>query len=147
MILTRSILLISILASAACAGKRTESGSLPSDPIATVQQFMAAVKASDIGAMGDLWGSNKGPANSWMDAGDREKRLRIMQITLASDSYAVDPAGTSPGASDRERVIRVQLRRNNCQPMVPFTLLRVGDGWLVSNIDLDAAGSPRRPCQ
>jgi hypothetical protein len=96
--------------------------------------------------MGDLWGSSKGPANAWMEVDSRGKRLEVIRITLASDSYAVDPAGTQPGGSDRERMVRVQLRRNNCQPTVPFTLLRVGDGWLVSNIDLDAAGNPRRPC-
>jgi len=135
-----------ILASFACGGKPASQTSLPSDPVATVERFLAAVKANDLRTMGDLWGSDKGPVNAWMAQDTREKRLMVMQVTLMHESYAIDPLGTMPGSSERERVVRVQLLRNNCRPTVPFTLLQYRDGWLVSNIDLDAAGNPRRPC-
>jgi hypothetical protein len=81
-----------------------------------------------------------------MEADLREKSLTVIRATLVFEAYAIDPAGTRMGNSGQERVVRVQLRRNNCQPTVPFTTLRVGDGWLVSDIDLAAAGNPRRPC-
>jgi hypothetical protein len=135
-----------ILATFGCVGKSAGPGTLPADPVAVVERFLAAVKANDLDAMGDLWGSSRGPANTWMAADYREKALTVIRATLVYEAYAVDPSGTRPGSSARERVVRVQLRRNNCQPTVPFTTLRVGDGWLVSNIDLAAAGNPRRPC-
>ncbi|MDP2481812.1 MAG: hypothetical protein Q8W45_00895 [Candidatus Palauibacterales bacterium] len=143
---SRLALLAFILASFGCAGKSSPSTPLPSGPTAAVEQFLAAVKANDLRTMGELWGSDKGPANNWMDQDYREKALTVMRMTLVHDSYAIDPAGTLPGGSERERVVRVQLRRNNCRPTVPFTTLHYQDGWLVTNIDLEAAGNPRRPC-
>ena len=143
---SRAIVLPFILATFGCAGKSVPAGTLPSEPAAAVEQFLAAVKDNDLRAMGDVWGSSRGPANAWMAADYREKALTVIRATLAYETYTLDPAGTRPGGSSEERVLRVQLRRNNCRPMVPFTVLRVGDGWLVSNIDLDAAGNPRRPC-
>jgi len=143
---SRPILLTFILATFGCGGKSVPPGTLPADPVAVVEQFLAAVKANDLEAMGNLWGSSRGPANNWMAADTREKALTVIRATLAFEGYAVDPAGTRLGDSSRERIVRVQLRRNNCQPTVPFTALRVGDGWLVSDIDLAAAGNPRRPC-
>lgn len=142
----RTIILASILATFGCGGKAIPPGTLPSDPVAAVERFLAAVKANDLAAMGDVWGSSRGPANNWMAADYREKALTVIRATLVHESYLVDPAGTRPGSASGERVVRVQLRRNNCRPTVPFTALRVGDGWLVSNIELDAAGNPRRPC-
>jgi hypothetical protein len=140
------MILTLILATFGCAGKSIPPGTLPADPVAVVEQFLAAVKANDLRAMGDVWGSSRGPANAWMEADLREKSLTVIRATLVFEAYAIDPAGTRMGNSGQERVVRVQLRRNNCQPTVPFTTLRVGDGWLVSDIDLAAAGNPRRPC-
>jgi hypothetical protein len=142
----RTIALASILATFGCGGKPVPTGTLPSDPVAAVEQFLAAVKANDLAAMGAVWGSSRGPANAWMAADYREKALTVMRATLVHESYALDPAGTRPGSASGERIVRVQLLRNNCRPVVPFTALRYRDGWLVSNIDLNAAGNPRRPC-
>ena len=136
-----------ILASFGCGGKPASQATPPSEPAIAVERFLAAVKANDLKTMGDVWGSEKGPVNSWMSQADREKRLMVMQVTLMYESFAIDPLGPMPGASEQERVVRVQLLRNNCRPTVPFTVLRYRDGWLVSNIDLDAAGNPRRPCR
>jgi len=143
---SRLVVLAFILASFGCAGKSSPATPLPTGPTAAVEQFLAAVKANDLRTMGELWGSDKGPANDWMDQEYREKALMVMRSTLVHDSYAIDPSGTLPGSSARERVVRVQLLRNNCRPTVPFTTLQYRDGWLVSNIDLEAAGNPRRPC-
>jgi len=99
--LTRSILLISILASAACAGKRADSAHLPPDPAAAVQDFLAAVKANDLEAMGSLWGSDRGPANEWMKPDELQKRLTVIRSMLVHDGAAIEP-GTRPGSSPAE---------------------------------------------
>jgi hypothetical protein len=143
--LTRSILLVSILASTACAGKRGGSAHLAADPQGAVREFMAAVKANDLVAMGSLWGSDKGPANDWMKNDELQKRLTVIRTVLVHDSLTIEP-GTLPGNSEAERVVRVRLMRGRCTPVVPFTTRHYQTRWLVAAIDLDAAGNPVRPC-
>jgi hypothetical protein len=143
--ITRSILLISILATMACAGKQVHVARLPEDPSAAVSAFLDAVKAKDLVAMGDLWGSDRGPANTWMNADELQKRLVVIHTVLAHDSYAVQP-GEHPGGSEQERVVRVQLTRGRCTPVVPFTTRQYRGRWIVGAIDLDAAGNPARQC-
>lgn len=145
MTITRSVLLISILASTACGGKRVDLATLPPDPTAAVSGFLDAVKANDLARMGALWGSDRGPANDWMDPEERHMRLTVIQRTLVHDRYALQ-AGLAPGRTARERVVRVQLTRGRCTPVVPFTVLELRGRWIVSAIDLDAAGNPARQC-
>lgn len=135
-----------ILACSACAGKSVSTAPLPSDPVTAVQQFLAGVKANDLAAMGDAWGSDRGPASGWMDANQLHQRLAVMQRVLAFETYSIGQDGVQAGRSDSERIVRVQLSRNGCAPVVPFTTRRYRDGWLVSAIDLDAAGNPQRSC-
>lgn len=145
MTITRSILLISILASSACGGKQSHSATLAEDPPAAVTAFLGAVKANDLVAMGNLWGSDRGPANGWMNADERQKRLTVMQRVLVHDRFVIQP-GLQPGSSAQERVVRVQITRGRCTPVVPFTVREYRGRWIVSAIDLDAAGNPARRC-
>jgi hypothetical protein len=137
---------ILILACSACAGKSVSTAPLPSDPVTAVQQFLAGVKANNLAAMGDVWGSDRGPANSWMEASMLHQRLAVMQRVLAFQTYSIGQDGVQAGRSNDERIVHVQLSRNGCTPVVPFTTRRYRDGWIVSAIDLDAAGNPQRSC-
>jgi len=143
--ITRSVFLICILATAACGGKRANLADLATDPTGAVSAFLDAVKANDLVAMGDLWGSDRGPANGWMNADERQKRLAVMRSVLVHDRYAVQP-GVRPGTTAQERVVRVQLTRGRCTPVVPFTAREYRGRWIVSAIDLEAAGNPARRC-
>lgn len=136
---------MSILAALGCGGKSLPSGTLPADPAAAVVAFLAAVKANDLETMGQLFGSSRGPVNNWMRADEREKRLTVLESYLVHSSFEIQTS-TLPGNSPDERIVRVKLARNNCEPVVPFTARRYGDGWLVQSIDLEAAGNPRRTC-
>jgi len=53
---------------------------------------MAAVKANDQRRMGDLWGSERGPASSWMKSDDLKQRLAVFQIYLNHVGSARIPA-------------------------------------------------------
>jgi hypothetical protein len=140
MIVTTAVALLG----AGCSRGPAGSGPIPQDPALVVDQFLAAVKANDIATMGTLWGTKRGPASRTMARDDREKRLTVIQSYLAHESYAI--VRTDPGAASDERVVRVQLTRLGCTPVVPFTVVRYRAGWLVSDIDLGAAGNPRRSC-
>lgn len=109
---------------------------------------MSAVQANSLVAMGELWGGGRGPARSYMDTDDLEKRLTVIQTYMRHESYEIlRPA--SPRIGDRAdlRTIDVRLSRRGCTPVVPFTVVRYRDGWLVNQIDLEAAGNPTRRCR
>lgn len=135
-----------ILAASACSGKPAVTTPPPTDPSAAVVQFLTAVKAKNYARMGELWGTAKnGPAVRYMKADELEKRLIIMQSYLAHEQYLVEPTSL-PGLSADQRVVRVRLTRRGCAPVVPFTMVRYREGWLVYEVDLQAAGNPAKPC-
>jgi hypothetical protein len=134
----------------ACSSQRVGVDvAAPSDPDDTIHQFMRAVAANDLVAMGSLWGTAQGPASRNMDREELQQRLTIMRSYLVYERYQViqgDPSRqVAVGAN--ERLYRVQLHRRGCVPEVPFSLVRSGDGWLVRNIDLSQAGNPARRCE
>jgi hypothetical protein len=139
------VVMLAALASAACG--RAPQAPLPSDPAATVATFLAAVKANDLAAMGAVWGrGDRGPGPRWEDPETLRKRLVVMQSVLVHDRYEM-VAGNDPIADPQRPVLRARLFRNGCEPVVPFTMVRYRDGWLIEAVDLAAAGNPVRRCQ
>jgi hypothetical protein len=145
--LRRSGAALALLVTAAACGGSSASGPAPTSPEATVRSFMQAVRANSLVAMGDLWGSNRGPARSYMDRGELEKRLTVIREYLAHDSFTLlEDNEAVLRAGPGERILSVRVARNNCRPVVPFTLVQYRGGWLVKSIDLEAAGNPARGC-
>jgi len=50
----------------------------------SVAQFLAAVKANNQKRMGELWGTERGPASSTMDAVVLRQRVTVIQKYLES---------------------------------------------------------------
>jgi hypothetical protein len=132
----------------ACGGSSPPSDIVaPSDPEETIHKFMAAVKANDLVAMEALWGTEAGPATKRMSHDEAEQRLTVMRVYLEHERYSVLPAQRQlMGDRGNQRLYRVQLERKNCKPVVPFTMVRNGSGWLVESVDLSEAGNPARTC-
>lgn len=109
---------------------------------------MAAVQANDLVAMSKLWGGRRGPASTYMDVEELRKRLTVIQTYLVHEGYEILRAN-EPRLDDRpdQRIIEIRLSRKGCTPVVPITVVRYRDGWLVNRIDLEAAGSPVRRCR
>jgi hypothetical protein len=137
-------LVATALLGAGCGRPESTIAPTPQDPAVLIEQFMAAVKANDLSTLGNLWGTAKGPASRTMTRDDLHKRLVIIQSYLVYESYRIVPG--TPATPSGEPVVQVQLRRRGCTPVVPFTLVRYREGWLVSSIDLAAAGNPAIPC-
>lgn len=117
------------------------------DPRTTIDLFMTAVNGEDLEVMSQLWGTKDGPVADGMDPIVAERRLRLMQIYLEHESYEVLLAeGEFLSRNASTTRFRIRLTRNNCQPVIPFTLVQARDGWLIENIDLAQAGNPRRGC-
>lgn len=127
---------------AACGGA---PASVPpsTSAAAAVQSFMQAVADSNVTKMAGLWGTANGPASRTNQPADWERRVAIMQAYLRHDSFRL--TSDVPEAGDR-RALQVEIKRETCSWTVPFVAIKAGGGWLVNQVDLTAAGNPRRPC-
>ena len=143
----KMLLLGGVLAVMACGSKASPSIVLPSDPEVTLSRFMSAVQAKDLVSMGQLWGTKDGPAAWKMEEAELSQRLTVMQIMLQHERYEITADVLVAGLDDRTRAYHLRLMRLGCQIDVPFQLVRVGEGWLVSVIDLTQAGNPARACR
>lgn len=128
----------------ACA--RGGGGPAPESPEAAVRAFLTAVKANSLSDMADLWGDSRGPARSYMNATELEQRLTVIRSFLQHEGAELLESQAGVLQTEGQRTIQVRLTRSGCTPVVPFTVLRYRSGWLVTNIDLAAAGNPARRC-
>jgi hypothetical protein len=131
---------------AACGGG---GGAKSTEPVTSatgvVRSFMQAVADSNLGKMASLWGTANGSASKTHQPPDWERRVAIMQAYLRNDSFRVtsDVAQTDESRRDQQ----VEIKRQACTWTVPFTTVKARDGsWLVTQVDLAAAGNPARPC-
>jgi hypothetical protein len=135
------------LVTVACGGRSGSEAPVPSDPVAAVRAFMEAVHENSLATMGQLWGSTtRGPSVDYMDHATLEQRLTVIKTYLAHEEFEILPPDANSLLPEGQRQVRVRITRMGCTPVVPFTLGRWKSGWLISNIDLGAAGNPARPC-
>jgi hypothetical protein len=105
---------------------------------------MKAVADSNLAKMATLWGTAGGPASETKQPPDWQRRIAIMQAYLRSDSYRL--TADVPGSDQNHRDLQVEIKRQTCTWSVPFTAVRSSKGWLVTQVDISAAGNPARPC-
>jgi hypothetical protein len=143
----RPVLLAAVLAAcgAACGGGSTASPVTPTKSAkSAVESFMQAVADSNLTRMAELWGGTAGPAGRTGRPPDYERRIAVMQAYLQNESHRI--VGDVPEGEARHAV-QVEIRRQLCSWVVPFSAIRLADGtWIVNQVDLTAAGNPARPC-
>ncbi len=118
----------------------------PASPEAAVRSFLNAVKANNLAAMSEVWGSSRGPARTYMKQGELDQRLAIIRAYLEHEQFEILPSQSGVPVAEGRRGVQVRLTRNGCTPVVPFTVAPYRGGWLVADIDLAAAGNPKRSC-
>jgi hypothetical protein len=135
-----------ILLLAACGGGAAPAKVEPVNSAkGAVSRFMEAVADSNLTVMGQLWGTYAGPAAKTNQPQDWERRIAIMRAYLQNESHRV--VSDAPEGSDTRHGVQVEIRRQLCTWVVPFTVIRTGDGnWLVNQVDLTKAGNPAREC-
>ncbi len=141
------VLMGGVLALMACGSQGFPSIRLPLDPEVTLSRFMSAVQADDLVSMSQLWGTKDGLAERKMERAELNQRLAVMQIMLKRERYEITADVLTAGLDDKTRAYHLRLMRLGCEVDVPFELVRVGEGWLVSVIDLTQAGNPARACR
>ena len=137
-----------LVALVACGGATGKSPAAPgpvTSPRGAVEQFLQAVADSNLQKMASLWGTAAGPAAKTNQPPDYQRRIAVIQAYLKNEGTAV--TGDAPDGSPDRHLVQVELRRDLCTKVVPFTVIRLADGtWLVNQVDLEAAGNPARPC-
>ena len=114
----------------------------------SVAQFMAAVKANDLKRMGELWGTDHGPAAQSMNADVLRQRLTVIQKYLDYSGYRIIEGPLLVSGRDDLRTFRVELQRPNCNQVLPIDVVRTrSGGWLVYDVHLESVGSPGGRCQ
>jgi hypothetical protein len=104
---------------------------------------MQAVADSNVAKMATLWGTSRGSAAKTGQPQDYQRRVAIMRAYLRNDSFRLT---SDARETDDRRALSVELRRQTCTWHVPFVVIRTGEGWLINQVDLTAAGNPSRPC-
>jgi hypothetical protein len=106
---------------------------------------MQAVADSNLEKMATLWGTALGPASKTNVPPDYPRRVAVMQAYLRNRSFRI--ISDQSGGSESRRAVQVELKRDTCTWNVPFVAIKTADGtWLVTQVDLAAAGNPARPC-
>ena len=132
---------------AACGGGAGAKQAEPATSAAgAVRSFMQAVADSNVDRMASLWGTVNGSAAKTKQPADWQRRVTIMQAYLRNESFRI--TSDVPDQMDpNRRAQQVELRRQTCTWSVPFVSVKARDGsWLVTQVDLAAAGNPARPC-
>ncbi len=137
---------LALLLLGGCGGRGTTTVPVPAEPESAIRGFMEAVKGNDLETMAGLWGGSRGPAVEHMDQQQLRQRLTVIQVYLDHESYEILPPGLGGASIGKKREFSVHISRKGCRPSVPFTLVQFQEGWLVSEIDLAAAGNPARSC-
>lgn len=144
----RLVLYLLLLAAAACGKKPSASGPVPQSMNESVAQFLDAVKANNQRRMGELWGTERGPAAASMNPDVLRQRLTVIQKYLDHAGYRIIEGPMPVAGRDDLRSYRVELQRANCSQVIPVDVVRThSGGWLVYDVHLEAAGSPVGRCQ
>lgn len=114
---------------------------------ATLAAFLDAVRANDLPRLGTLWGTERGPAATWMPADEMRKRLSVIQSYLNHDGYRIVEGPLMVSGHDTERTYRVELQRRGCNVIVPLDLVQAKSGeWLVVDAHLETLSNPVQAC-
>jgi hypothetical protein len=116
---------------------------------------MDAVKAKDLTRMGNLWGTERGPAASYMERERLKRALTTIQVYLDHKGYRIiegpiaaqplNPTFKNVPSMDRLRDFRIELQRPECSTVSPITLVQTNSGgWLVYDVHLESLGTPGR---
>src|SRR6266496_2070180 len=85
----RRIALFVPLLALACGGAQRPAPPAPQSINATLGQFLDAVKDNNLDRMGQLWGTARGPAVTYMKAQELRMRLTVIQKYLDHVGYRV----------------------------------------------------------
>jgi hypothetical protein len=144
---TRRLALLAMLLPLGCGGGSPSTAPVPQTLSAALDEFLVAVKANNLSRMGQLWGTDRGPAAEWMQPELLRQRVTVIQKYLAHTGYRVVEGPSPVPGKDNVRAFRVELQQNGCNHVQPIDVTKTrSGGWIVVDVHLEAAGSPGSTC-
>ena len=132
------LLALTVGSSAAAQSQKATSASQ------AVEEYIRAASDSNLVRMGQLFGTDKGSLIGRRVEGT-DKRMMIIQAYL--HGVKVRALSEVHGAKGNERVVTTEIARGSCKVVLPVTAVESGkEGWLVRNLDLDAASKVNQAC-
>ena len=128
------LLVLCVLVLGACP--RANTGTMPGAPAprAALDGFLNAVRAQDLQAMSNYWGTASGPARDRLDRTELERRELIMQCHLAHNRVRVVDEMAREGG---RRVYSVELTYGTVSRTTTITTIQgPSERWYVENADL-----------
>jgi hypothetical protein len=142
---TRGLAVAALLLTA-CGGVRTGQVAPVLEAEEGFRKFMQASADSNFVGMSQHWGTSRGSAAETGNPPDYQQRMVIVQAYLIGMKYRV-LANNAVANEGNQRMLQVELSRDNCVNVVPFTMARTGNGsWVVYQFDLEKVGAPTRSC-
>jgi hypothetical protein len=136
-----------LLAASACSRHSGATPPVPQSMNESVSQFLSAVKANDLKRMGQLWGTERGPAAQSMNSETLRQRLTVIQKYLDHSGYRIIEGPLAVAGKGDLRTYRVELQRAACNQVIPIDVVQTrSGGWLVYDVHLETA-SPNTRCQ
>jgi len=144
----RRLTVLAVLGATACGGGGPRPGApAPQSMQATVTQFLTAVKANNLARMGQLWGTDKGPAAASMDPTELSQRLQVIQRYWTHIGARIVEGPLAVPGNERVHMFRIELQRSNCARVVPLDVIETRNGgWVVFDVHLEAVGNPMMAC-
>ncbi len=116
-------------------------------PEAAVQRLLKAVADSDLATLADTWGTPSGPASK-VKPTRWEQRVAVIQSYLRGGTFRILGTDRTVQALNGRRSLLVEMRRDRCVKQIPFQTAQLADkSWLVTSVDLTAAGVPGKQCE
>ena len=143
-----------MLAMLALAGCVQQQVVRPSTPVSTagalgpslvVEQFMRAlnVEPRDLVTMGRLFGTREGPISERDPRPQVEQRMFAIASVLHHDDYQILREQQVPGRTTEATQLLVNVIAGQSSNVVPFTMVRYKDGWLIEQIGIDVITNQR----
>jgi hypothetical protein len=142
------LVLLAALAVVGCGGAAPPQTPAPATAADALARFLDAVRTKDYRRMGQVWGSERGPAAERMNPKRLDQRVQTMAKYLGHSGYVVLSGPEPVPGSRTDFRFHVELRRPECVQVVPIdvTRLRRGGGWLVVQVDLEQVTPEGRSC-
>lgn len=104
-------------------------------PRLAVEQFLNAVRAQDIQAMSNIFGTSNGPARDNIDRVELEKRMLIMQCFFNNDKFRI----TGESNQGSKRVFQFELTRGTrSRNTSALTVQGPAERWYIESLDIAA---------
>ncbi len=134
------LLLLTLAALPACVARTVDAGRAADrsvGPPLVLDRFLRAANENDLETMARLFGTEKGSIVRRDGEASAQERMFILASLLRHDDYVIEGNEVVPGRLQTATRLLVRMRFGDRSVVVPFTIVRSRDEWLVERIGIE----------